>query len=252
MRDPILIIGLGEVGGSLRDVLAPVYGPKVFCRDKEEPKDAMKWPINFGIMHVAMNYSDGFEEAVIEYARRYDPEIISILTTTPPGTCENIEATLGIPTCHSTTRGLHPALVEGMRAIPKHVGGRDPERSLLEQHFNNAGIETVGVNSSRATELLHILNNVHYGINLMFADEAARLCREYGVDFTQYLYYTMTNNRGYIAMGHDSKVRPVLTPPNGKIGGHCVNYSANLIPEDKRPPMMDMLAHYNDKKETSK
>ena len=79
----------------------------------------------------------------------------------------------------------------------------------------------------------------------MFADEADRICRAYGVDYTDYLTYTMTNNAGFSALGHESKVRPVLTPPGGRIGGHCVVPSAHLVAEDKRGPLTAMLAGYN-------
>ena len=78
----------------------------------------------------------------------------------------------------------------------------------------------------------------------MFADEAAKLCRYYGVDYYDYMKYTESNNDGYIALGHKTKVRSILTPPNGKIGGHCVNMSAGLIPKEVRPKMINELADY--------
>lgn len=240
-----LIIGMGEIGRSLCSLIQP---GKIYTRDMSDPD----WEIpegGFGIMHVAIRYSETFVQTVIDYAKEYDPKIISVLTTTVPGTCELIENETGIKTCHSTTRGLHPHLQMGMQTIVKHIGGPLPAASILSEHFGSLGIECVIHQSARTTELLHVLNNCHYGINLMFADEASKLCRQFGVDYSQYMFYTATNNEGYTRMGHDSKVRPVLTPPGGKIGGHCVSHSAGLIPDEMRTPMIEMLSKYNERKE---
>jgi len=40
-------------------------------------------------------------------------------------------------------------------------------------------------------------------------------------------------NDGYTKLGKSNVVRPVLTPPSGKIGGHCVSQNFELLPEGK-------------------
>jgi UDP-N-acetyl-D-mannosaminuronate dehydrogenase len=237
-----IIIGVGEIGSALQSILSKAYPHQVWALDIIQEKTYLEGcPPTIDVMHICLRHSQDFNKQVKEYVEKYKPQIVNICTTAPVGTTESFGKRNFV---HSTTRGLHPNLITGLVAIPKHVGGDLQYARILSAYFNKAGVECVLHNCSATTELLHILNNVHYGINLIFADEAAKLCREYGVDYLDYLAYTQTNNRGYVALGHDSKVRPILTPPNGRIGGHCVVMSANLIPQDKRNVLVNHLAHY--------
>lgn len=237
-----LIIGRGEIGDALHKILSRTY--KVWCDDIIPDLKLMdNCPDRIEVLHICLRYSEKFKEIVEEKIKTYKPVLVNVCTTVPVGTCESF---LRPNILHSTTRGLHPNLVDGLVRIPKHIGGKIEYANALSEYFERAGIYCVVHNRARTTELLHILNNSHYGINLMFADEASKLCREYGVDYIDYLGYTQTNNKGFESIGHPTKVRPILTPPGGRIGGHCVVMSANLIPETKRTSLIDKLAHYND------
>jgi hypothetical protein len=68
------------------------------------------------------------------------------------------------------------------------------------------------------------------------------------VDWHEILKYRETNNSGFTKAGYPSKVSPILYPSGGKIGGHCVVYSATTIPDGKRGPLAKLLASYNDGK----
>lgn len=237
-----IIIGMGEVGSAHYRLVKP-YHKDTYCVDADVsriPRESRKPPAGpYGVMHVCIRYSKDFEAIVQGYVDQFDPEIINICTTVPPGTTRKIEESA----CHSTTRGLHPNLDTGLKTITKHIGGAEAE--ALKEYFEVCGIKCHSHVTPETTELAHILNNAAYGINLMFADEMQKLCRRYGVDyFEAVMLYTQTNNEGYERLGHKSKRRTILTPPNGRIGGHCVNHSAELIPEKERPPMMSMLAKY--------
>lgn len=237
-----LILGRGEVGNSLYQVLKNHYS--VWCEDTRRDLRVMKdCPITVDVLHVCIRYGADFEMALGTASYKYKPRIINICTTLPPDIMDRLEKT-GDHFCHSTTRGLHPNLSESLKLIPKHIGGA--RASELAQYFDKAGVPCVTHARARTTALLHILNNVHYGVNLIFADEAAKLCRRYGVDYFDYLLYTKSNNDGYADLGHATKVRPILTPPGGKIGGHCVTHSATLIPEDERPDLFNRVAAYNE------
>lgn len=236
-----LIIGMGEVGKALAGVLQGHY-TELATKDVGAYWPVGSEPKDVDIMHVCIRFSTDFFKIVRAYEERHHPRIINICTTVPVGITEQI----GPHAVHSTTRGLHPNLAEGLKKIRKHVGG--PMAREVSDYFGFAGVSCYWHTHARTTELLHLLNNVHYGINLMFADEAAKLCRENGVDFFDYLLYTQDNNAGFNALGQRTKCRPVLTPPGGKIGGHCVVSSANLIPPNSRGELIEKLAHYNDPK----
>jgi UDP-N-acetyl-D-mannosaminuronate dehydrogenase len=228
-----LIVGMGEIGTAYYEVLKEHYD----CQTKDIEDKEIKGPID--IMHVAIIYSDKFLSIVRDYIQRYSPKIVSILSTTCPGTCEH----LGQNVVHSTTRGIHPNLEQGLRTFFKHVGG--PKAQEVADYFSKAGIKCWTHDKAKTTELAHILNNWQYGINIMWADEAYKLCRHYGVSFEEAgILYTMTNNDGWRQIDKN-KVRTVVTPPNGHVGGHCLVANARLIPYDVRPDSLHKLAGYS-------
>ena len=238
-----LVVGMGEVGRAHYDILKRVYpdthGYDIVGDYKMPSKDEP-----FDILHIALPYvtmgKAAFVQAVNDYIILTSPKMVNILSTVEPGVTES----LGVGACHSTTRGLHPNLQEGLLTITKHIGG--PKADTLARYFRKAGLKCVTHVKSRTTEVAHILNNAAYGVSLMFADEMAAVCREYGADYGEaVMLYTLTNNEGFRQLDHASKCRMVLTPPNGRIGGHCVTQSANMLPEEKRGLLMSILATYN-------
>lgn len=239
-----LIIGFGEVGGAHARVLSKVESYEIKAIDIDPSRVPEKFRLGEGeyqpeILLIATRFHEDFVKMSVDYIKKYKPGLVGVLSTVPPGTCAKIGAFVS----HSTTRGLHPNLEDGLLAIVKHVGG--PFSDQLARFFEAAGIRCYTHRLAKTTEAAHILNNVAYGVNLMLADEMQRLCREWGVDYFQAVMgYTATNNDGYSALDQGSKVRMILTPPNGRIGGHCLTHSAGLIESEKRTPIVNMLANY--------
>lgn len=235
-----LIVGMGEVGTAHFNILKEKH--KMFCVDLDESKNILpsSHADKIEVMIVCLRYSETFIETVRAYIEKYDPSYVNICSTVPPGTTRAVHP----EAVHSTTRGLHPKLESGLRTITKHIGGK--RSTFFKFYFEGSGIKTHCANTPETTEVAHILNNCAYGVNLMLADEMAKICRSYGVDyFESVMLYTATNNMGYEELDHGTKVRMILTPPNGKIGGHCVSQSANLIPKEIRTPILERLANYN-------
>ena len=216
-----VIIGMGEVGTSLYGVLSQAH--KVTTKDLGKKV----LPRRVDVLHVCTRWNSGFLSLVEHYASLTEPNIIDICSTVPPGTTEK----LGSIACHSTTRGLHPNLKESLRTFTKHIGG--PKAKELADYYAISGIKTQIHTRARTTELCHILSNSLYGVNILLADEMSKICRNYGVDYMDLIEYNRTSNEGYRALGHDSKMRMLLTPPNGPIGGHCVTQGAELLDKDK-------------------
>lgn len=241
-----LIIGMGEVGLAHARILSKngnnrVYGMDLksgVVPDEFRVPEAFKDGYDFMFIAIRGDIPD-FIPTVKRCIRLYGPKYVNVLSTVPPGTCEKI----GPRVVHSTTRGLHPNLENGLLTIPKHFGGPDAE--VFAELFRYCGVQCRTHETARTTELAHILNNASYGVNLVWADEMQKICRKYQVDYYQaVMAYTETNNDGYLKYGHKTKQRMILTPPNGNIGGHCVSMSANLVPEHERTPMLDILAKY--------
>ena len=181
------------------------------------------------------------------YIKQLNPSYLDICSTVAPGITEQF----GPKAVHSTTRGLHPNLISGLKTIVKHVGGRKAE--VIAREYHKVGISCMTHRLSRTTEIAHILNNAAYGAALIFSDEMNKLCRAYGVDYHEaVMKYTETHNRGFIDLDHSRLVRSILMPPNGRIGGHCVTQGAMLIPEELRGPILDYLAHYEERQGQSR
>lgn len=234
-----LIIGEGEVGNALKEVLSKAH--EVETKDLAE-KEFKPEP---DVMHVCVNYVgmgwDKFQEVVAGYRDKYKPKLIDICSTVRPGAT----ARFGNRACHSTTRGLHPHLAEGLRTITKHIGG--PNAPLLARYYAAAGVKTSVHRKAATTEAAHIAHLIGYGVQLMCADSLQRLCREAGTDYLESVVkYVMTGNEGFRALDMASKSRMVLTPPNGRIGGHCVVQAAQVALEmGLSDPLIILLANYN-------
>jgi UDP-N-acetyl-D-mannosaminuronate dehydrogenase len=239
-----LVVGFGEVGAAHANVIARVPSREVRAVDiipEKVPEAFRLKDENYqpDVLLMAMRYEPGYVEKARGYIEKFKPQMVNVLSTVPPGTC----AQIGSFVTHSTTRGLHPHLEDGLLNIVKHVGGETADQ--MSRFYGIAGIRCFTHKLAKTTEVAHILNNVAYGVNLMLADEMQKMCREYGVDYFQAVMgYTATNNDGYQALDQASKVRMILTPPNGRIGGHCLTHSAGLISPEKRTPLMKMLAEY--------
>lgn len=232
-----LIVGMGEVGRAHFNLLSKVY--ECHAWDLQGDYECPPPSLGIEIIHIAIRHSKDFDSMVRDYTSLYNPKIVNVLTTVPPGTCEK----LGMNVVHSTTRGLHPNLESGLLNITKHIGG--PFSEMVADYFSRAGIMCRTHARAIDTEVAHLLNNAAYGVNIALADEMARICRKYGVDYYgSVMQYTHSHNEGYIKLGHMSKVRPILTPPGGKIGGHCVQMSAQMISDGLSTPLIDMVAKY--------
>lgn len=220
MTEETLIIGNGEVGTALFDILSKTYHP-VYKRDvKNIPiADKVLW------LHICYPYSKDFIKITQGYIAQYNPLYTIIHSTVPVGTTRKIKDS---NIWHSPIRGVHPNIAQGILTFEKYFGGEYNERVL--NYFKNAGVKAIHASSPENTELAKILDTTYYGWNIVFCKEALRLCEKYGADFSM-VYQAMNNsyNEGYQKLGMPNVVRPVLFPRLGKIGGHCVINNCGLL-----------------------
>ena len=219
-----LIIGSGEVGKSLYEVLEGIYGKDIGIRDVETPERHLE---DIKVLNICYPYSDSFIEDTKEYIKQYNPIVTIIHSTVPVGTTRKI----GKACVHSPIHGKHPNLAGGIRTFVKYVGGESNTVVYYARgYLEKAGITTKGVSSPEASELSKILCTTYYGWNIIFAKEVKAICDELGLNFSE--VYTSWNNfynQGYSKLGMPQFVRPVLEPTEGSLGGHCIVNNTKLL-----------------------
>ena len=113
-----LVIGLGEIGRPLMEVLRKAHrveGIDLAPRDVPGPID---------LMHVCYPGDiPDFAGETAKYVRRYKPSIVVIHSTVPVGTTRAVQALVPVPVVHSPVRGKHARMVEELVNYVKFVGG---------------------------------------------------------------------------------------------------------------------------------
>ena len=122
---------------------------------------------------------------------------------------------------------------KGIKTFVKYIAGisTDANKAALD-HLISIGI-TIGIlPRPEESEMAKLLSTTYYGFNILFAKMVNELCEEYGLDYDSvYTYPNNTYNKGYQTLGMDHVTRPVLSPPDGRIAGHCIVPNFNLLPD---------------------
>jgi len=215
-----LIIGMGEIGNALHNVLARQY--ITIGIDKEG-----NTTIQPDIMHICFPYSDNFVEYVKQYIDKYRPDVTVIHSTVPVGTT----LACGENVFHSPVKGKHPNLEESLKKFKKPIGGDDKILGMdLAVYFINANIPAYWSGySAKNTEFAKIMSTTRYGWEIIFCKGMKDLCDQRGLEFDFcYSQWNEDYNDGYREMNDYKFTRSLLKPVTGKIGGHCVIQNCEL------------------------
>jgi len=220
-----LVIGLGEVGAALRDVLKPHYGVKGL--DKKDGDTNVGAGEKFDVIHVCFPPSPDFVADVQAYAAEHLAEggLVIVHSSVPVGTTLAIGDDLAV---HSPVRGVHPKLAEGIRGFVKYFGGKRCDEAAVP--FSRIGIQTCVDRDSRNTEAMKLWDTTQYGVQILLEKAVHAYCAANGLSFD--LVYTDANrsyNAGYETLGMPHVRRPVLRHVPGGIGGHCVIANAEQL-----------------------
>lgn len=215
-----LIIGAGEIGKALKNVLSEKY--KVDIKDKE-PIEVK----HYDILHICFPYSEKFIDSVKQYISAFTPELVIIHSTVAPGTTEKC----GNICVHSSVRGRHPHLEQGIKTFCKFFGGNN--KQLIGEAtglFLTLGIECGQYKDAYTSEIAKLLCTTYYGLVITFQKEVKKLCDKCNVDFFDvYNMYNLTYNDGYKKLKEEQFIRPVLNDMPGGIGGHCVIPNCEIL-----------------------
>lgn len=228
MEDTI-VIGAGEVGQAIIELEEDArHGVAVVDKkyDSDPPQKKYK------VMHVCIPFTPQFISDVDMYIQTYSPSLVIVHSTVPVGTTEQLNPVTSI--VHSPVRGKHPNLAKSLRAFHKYVGGPNPACISAIAYMRELGVKSTYIGDYKATELAKLLDTTYYGWCIAFAERASELCSKYGVDYDfVYTDWNQTYNEGYTRLGVSNVVRPVLDPPQGGLGGHCLTSNAILLRESE-------------------
>ena len=229
------IIGYGEIGRGLDKVYKEKgYIPKI--KDLYMDDDLR----DVDVLNICIPFTESFVRDVKHYMYQLKPGIAIIHSTVPPGTTHEISTDYP-HVVHSPVRGVHPNLDKGIKTFVKVFGGVEAKRAA--DHFeHDLDVETCVYESSRATEVAKLLDTSYYGVCIAWHDYARQLCEQNGVNFNEsQSHYNLTYNRGYEELGKAHVIRPTLTPPEEKIGGHCVVPNAQLLREELDSKLLEAI-----------
>jgi UDP-N-acetyl-D-mannosaminuronate dehydrogenase len=245
----VLVVGLGEIGGSLFELLKEsrkfeVYGWDV---DKEKMQDIQQGdlPKEVDVLHICYRCSDQkeFVNTTVDYVMRFRPELTIINSTVPPGTTEKVYTLSRGRVVHSPARGMHKSREDMKRyllSLTKYMGGVDKKSAeLARRHFEKLGLKTKVLAGPAETELAKLFETTYRAWMIACFQEMHRISRRFGADFDQVTDFLEDDHR----VRFD---RPIHFP--GVIGGHCLIPNAELLLESYDSEFIRLILKSNEKR----
>lgn len=228
-----LVIGLGETGRPLYEILKEAY-PDTHGADI---KTGLTAAFDVTVMNICFPYSENFVEEVKNYQGIYKPKLTIIHSTVPIGTTSQIPNAV-----HSPILGRHDNMKQSIKSFTKWVGGKKAAEASI--YLSGADIQCNYVETSEETEALKLMCLAKYGMSIAFAGYQKEICDKYGIDYADVLKW----DRNYNLNVAEGLQRPLLTPPEGKIGGHCVIQNTRLLNKQHPNPILSEILKYDPEK----
>ena len=234
-----LIIGMGEIGKPLYEIVRGVY-PDVQWLDIETKEISGK----IDVMHICFPYSKSFVSDVVKYINCYQPNLTIIESTVLPFTTSEIYDEAGGNICQSPVRGRNATGFKwGLFTFTKFIGGTTLEAArMAEEYYQSLGFKTRICNSPLETEFMKIINTSYYGLCIAWFQEIDRICKKYNVDASvikEFIKSTGDDSGGKVP-------RPIYY--GGFIEGHCVIPNVLLLKQVFPSKFIDVLLESNEKR----
>jgi UDP-N-acetyl-D-mannosaminuronate dehydrogenase len=229
----VVVVGLGEVGRPLSEILAEQYC--VLNVDLEP----VEWSGTVSAMHICYPYvDDGFIETTCKYIEKYRPFLTIIHSTVIPGVTNSVYEITRTMVAYSPVRGKHTRMKQQMREYVKFISGATEEAGLYgAEHLRRCGFRVESVESCTALELSKLIETTYLGVLVSWAQEVERFCRILGVEYMD-----------AVRLCGDVPFFPPVVFQPGFIGGHCVMQNLELLERIRRSVFIDTIKCSNEKK----
>lgn len=212
MRAKAIVVGLGETGMPLWQVLDEAYPKEILGFDPKKDGFRDMPGARVEILNVCIPWGPEFMAQVSGLRDSFQPDVTVIHSTVPVGTTARFAETV-----HSPILGRHGRMREDILTYDKWIGGERAEKAAA--FFEKARIRCRKVDTSNETELLKLMCLAKYGASIAFAFYQKSACDQMGIPFEHVLEWDRNYNDGV----YPSFRRPMIEPSDtGKIGGHCV------------------------------
>jgi len=229
-----LVVGLGEVGGALAEVLErkhPILKHDIERREFGDP---------IGIMHICIPFISRaqFEPLAIDYIRRFKPELTIINSTVLPGTTRSISEKTGSPVAYSPVRGKHVKMAKDLLHYVKFVAaGEEAWAEKAAAHFKDHGMKTRKLEKPETLEVAKLGETTYFGVIIAWAQEFNRYVQRAGGDYEE-----ATEFFEEVAFLPRQRYFP------GFIGGHCVIPNINLLLQMDSAALLEAVLDSNERR----
>ena len=181
MKEKVLVIGVGEIGKPLLELILEQYEAYGLDIKPAGPIPPCE------IMHLCFPFeSDEFVKESLRYIEKYKPSLAIVNSTVAPGTTRKIAEQSGIAVVNSPVLGKHSRMKQEMREYTKFVGAVTPEAGeRAAQHFTALGMKVKVFETPEASELAKLTETTYFGVLIAWAQEVERYCKAIGADYDE-------------------------------------------------------------------
>ena len=230
MSQTVIIVGLGEVGKPLFEIIKTRH--QVFGVDID-----LAAPLNrCDVLHICFPVvNEKFVGQVVDYIRRYQPALTIVNSTVAPGTTRRIARESGVAVINSPVRGKHARMRDELLHYTKFIGALAPESGVrAAQHFESVGMKTKVLGSPEATEIAKLTETTYFGVMIAWAQEVERYCREVGASYDE-----------VVSFYEEVKFFPPVKYFPGVIGGHCVMPNIAILRQQFPSGLLEAIVKSN-------
>jgi len=250
-KETVLVVGLGEIGRTLFELLKEKEGFTVYGLDSDEAKmranrqDPSKLPKSVDIMHICLSCQnqDDFVAAVTSYANQFKPDLLIINSTVPPGTTKKTQQNCTCLVAHSPVRGVHKSpehMQWELKRWTKYVGGADAKAAEAAcKHFEKMGLKVKALKSCAETELAKLFETTYRAWMIACFQEMHRISRKFEADFDDVVDFLEDTHRIRLD-------RPIMFPD--VIGGHCLIPNTDLLLKIYDSEFLCLILESNEKR----
>jgi UDP-N-acetyl-D-mannosaminuronate dehydrogenase len=250
-KEKVLVVGLGEVGRPLFELLDESGCFIVHGIDLDEAKmgevgqhkkDLVK---EVDVMHVCIPCvnQEKFVSTVANYAKQFKPKLVIINSTVTPGTTKEVSKRCECLVAHSPVRGVHESLEHmkwELKRWTKYIGGVDAKSAeAASKHFQELGLKTKVLKSSLESELAKLFETTYRAWMIACFQEMHRISRHFDACFDDIVDFIEGTHR----LRFD---RPVMFP--GVIGGHCIIPNTELLLRSYDSELLRLILKSNEKR----